>query len=158
MLEINSFKKGVGLLVETFPNHSFNLEFMFQMLKDLEPQKFINAVFLICNEQKELYPNTNIIALIREQAFPQAELLAGEAFGIMMSKVMQKSPDFGDPLIQKTVSAMGWKEIGASDVSQTATLRAQFIKIYNSFAERKKTEEINKNIPSLIQSLVKQIR
>ena len=161
MLKIDIFKKGIGCLTTAFPNHPINAEFYYQMLSDLDPDLFIKAVLSVCNEQKEIYPGTNLIAIIREKSNGDNNLLAGEAYGVLMAEISRTGsygiPKFSDPVLSKTVESMGWKSLCCSNVDEANITRAQFIKIYNSILNRKNSENLNKNIPALMNDLIKQI-
>jgi len=62
-----SFIKGMAILKEVF-HRDFNLSLYWKTLKDIDDTSFQSAVLKIIQTQKELYPNTNMIAIIREWA------------------------------------------------------------------------------------------
>lgn len=61
------FLKGMAMLKEVF-NKAFNLVIYWEALKDIDDASFRDAVLEIIKTQKELYPNTNMIAIIRDRA------------------------------------------------------------------------------------------
>ena len=68
-----NFKKGVNMLGAVLGNlkpKPERLDIWFDLLNDIDDHDFERAVRTICNEVKEIYPGTNIVALIREQITP----------------------------------------------------------------------------------------
>jgi hypothetical protein len=61
------FIKGMALLKEAF-NRDFNFAIYWESLQDLDDGAFKKATVEIIKNTKELYPNTNLIAIIREKA------------------------------------------------------------------------------------------
>jgi len=43
------------------------MEVYFELLKDLKDECFLMAVMDVCKTQKEIYPGTNLIAILRER-------------------------------------------------------------------------------------------
>ena len=62
-----TFQKGMALLSEAFPNREFSTRLYFHILKDLSDQEFEAGVFEIVTNITELYPDTNLMALIRQK-------------------------------------------------------------------------------------------
>ena len=58
----------VNLLKQAFPNREFNTPIMWELLQDIGDEHFIEAIKDFCLTQREIYPDTNIIALIRDNA------------------------------------------------------------------------------------------
>ena len=56
------------MLISTcFPNRKFEPEFYFELLKDLKDGPFLEAVIDICKNLKELYPDSNLLAILRDK-------------------------------------------------------------------------------------------
>jgi hypothetical protein len=68
-----SFQRGYVALTAAFPGTKFNAPLLWQTLNDLDGQVFLMAVLEIVKTVKELYPGSNIIAIIREKAGEVAE-------------------------------------------------------------------------------------
>jgi len=67
-----NFKKGIDEISASFGNLIITkekLDIWFKFLCDIDDKEFEKAVRIICNETKELYSGTNIVALIREQIY-----------------------------------------------------------------------------------------
>lgn len=60
------FADGTELLMATFPAIKIDADLSYKLLQDMTDELFMANVIIICREQKELYPNTNIVALIRD--------------------------------------------------------------------------------------------
>ena len=63
-----TFKKGMALISETFPKLDFNTTLYWKMLRDLKDLDFEKAVLDVIQELEELYPTSNLIAILRQRA------------------------------------------------------------------------------------------
>ena len=74
-------ERGLGVLMECFPNRLVSFELAWELLNDLDDKKFLQAIKDICSKTVELYPDTNVIALIRQKVEERTErlLLGGES-------------------------------------------------------------------------------
>ena len=151
------FKKGLALLLKTFPNKEISPEVSWAILKDLTDAEFETAVLDIISTRAEIYPNTNMIALIRTRARKQDRLTSGEAWSMVLSEVRRVGsygqPDFKDPLISKAVECVGWKSICLSET--IGVERAHFFKAYDSLDKRESEEQIR--LPKMIDGILKTI-
>ena len=68
MLDKKIYLKGIGALAGIFQNYKISAEFMYNYLNDLTNKEFMKAINEIIKGMRELYPNTNLVALIREKA------------------------------------------------------------------------------------------
>ena len=62
------FQQGYVALTSAFPGTKFSVPLLWQTLNDLDGQYFLMAVLDVIKTTKELYPGSNIIAIIREKA------------------------------------------------------------------------------------------
>lgn len=58
----------MATLASVFPALSFQPDVYYEFLKDLREDAFIGGVNKVIVEVKELFPNTNLIAVLREKA------------------------------------------------------------------------------------------
>ena len=132
----------MGALAKVFPDRKFDAEVFWVFLQDLTDEQFLKAVFDIVCHEKELYPGTNIISLIRSKAITDKRLLPGEAWGEVRREVKRVGymgkPKFSGALVQKAVDCMGWVNICSSENSSVE--RAHFLKIYETLINREKHE------------------
>lgn len=63
-----SFQKGYLILVAAFPGLQFNSDLFFAALSDLDGGYFLQAVMITVRDTKELYPGSNLIAIVRSLA------------------------------------------------------------------------------------------
>lgn len=63
----HAFEKGFEALTATFPGMNFNAKLFWEMLQDLDGQFFLMAIWELIKDTKEIYPGTNIIAIIRDK-------------------------------------------------------------------------------------------
>lgn len=62
-----TFQKGMALLSEAFPRREFNAKLYFRILQGLTDQEFEAGVLEIVTNVIELYPDTNLMALIKQK-------------------------------------------------------------------------------------------
>ena len=58
----------MALISEAFPKLEFNTKLYWRMLEDLRDKDFEDAIVRIIKETTELYPTSNLVAIIREKA------------------------------------------------------------------------------------------
>ena len=143
-MNVQIFKQGLGVLLQAFPNRKLDSGVLYAFLKDIPDQEFLKGITEIITTQKELYPDTNIIALIREKSLVKPQLVAGEAWAIVLRGVSSVGsygyPKFDNSLIDKAVDAIGWINICRSE--NIAIERAHFLKIYDVLAQREKESQM----------------
>lgn len=101
-----TFQKAATLITACFPDKKFEFDVYFELLRDLKDQFFLRAVRDLCVDKKELYPGTNIVALLRERTLelsrvPQELKMIGEG-----QWKNQPPPEFKE-LIKKLSRKMG---------------------------------------------------
>ncbi len=150
-MDKQTFKKGMGAILATFPEKRIDCEVCYIFLQDLTNEEFLNAIFKIITTQKEIYSSTNIIALIREKAKEKNYLTAGEAWGIVKKEISKVGcwgkPNFEDPIIKKTVEIIGWRTLCMTE--RPSAERAQFMKIYDSLISREKNNIVIKKLKKI---------
>jgi hypothetical protein len=62
-----SFNKGFTALSTIFPGLNFDARLFWELLQDLDGQYFLMSVWEFVKNTKEIYPGTNIIAIIRSR-------------------------------------------------------------------------------------------
>lgn len=143
-MEQATFKKGIGILFECFPHKSINMDIAWDLLKDLDDRRFMVAIRDICSATVDLYPNTNIIALLREITLSGKSLLSGEAWAEVMKEVSRVGswgePVFKEDTTRKAVEAIGWKAICQSE--NIGIERAHFLKVYDALEKREHKESV----------------
>lgn len=96
----------------------------------------------LCSSHTELYPGTNVVALIRKYAllgeiqFPTA----GEAWQMVLNAISSHGsgpmPKFKDEIVGEAVKCVGWRDINFSE--NIETVRAHFFKVYDQLVAKKK--------------------
>lgn len=112
---------------------------MFGMLSDLNQDQFLKGVRAFCLKHKEIYPNTNIVAYIREYGLiDQNRKNSAEAWGEVLEQVGRTGsygvPEFSTELIKKAVQCVGWRDICLSE--NIGVERAHFLRAYDRLIER----------------------
>jgi len=62
-----SFQKGYLALTAIFPGISLNAQLFWELVKDLDGEYYLKAVYDVLKTTKEIYPGTNIAAIIRDK-------------------------------------------------------------------------------------------
>lgn len=122
-------------------NNDIQIRAWYEGLRDLSEEEFRRGVTKFFKTHKEIYPNTNILAYIREYAlvdeleFPTE----AEAWDMVHKEMSRVGGSYGRPEIncepvQKAVEIITWREICLSDNPEA--VRAHFFKVYNSLLKR----------------------
>jgi len=68
-------EKAVLLLSAAFPDRKLEPALYFELLKDLKDEPFMKAAIDVCKTQKELYPGTNLVAILRDRTMQLQQVL-----------------------------------------------------------------------------------
>lgn len=63
----DTFQRGMFFLTEAFPKMEFSFELYWMALKDLPDDQFEKAVIDVIKNVTELYPGSNLIAILRQK-------------------------------------------------------------------------------------------
>lgn len=142
MAKPEQVQKLLDIIVDAYPQFELSpgrIDLYKKMLSDLDVEALAAAVKQHIATSK--FPPT--IAELRQgaatvsgPALPSYADAWEEVLGEVRRVGYLGAPSFSHPLIAKAVAVMGWRDLCASDVSETATWRAQFRDIYNSYAAR----------------------
>ena len=140
----DTFVKGLSLLKEAFPGKAINARIYFEALKDIPDESFLSAVSVIVNTTTKLYPDDNLIAIIREKISGTVEdkavLAWTKARAAIMSVGTYKSVSFEDPVINGVIEAMGgWEKFCAMLVEEEAFRQKDFVKLYEALSRSGRT-------------------
>jgi len=159
-MDLKVFKNGIGALLQAFPDRDINSKIYWTFLQDLSNEGFSSAISKIVTSEKDIYPGTNMIALIRDKALNTNKITGGEAWAEVLRQISSigswGQPKFKDELISKAVAGVGWKDMCMSE--NIMVERAHFLKIYDSLEKRDKEEKTmigsdSKQIKGLIGDL-----
>ncbi len=64
----DAFNRGFEALAAAFPSMNFNAKLFWAMLNDLDGEMFLKAVWDFIKNTTEVFPGTNVIAIIRKNA------------------------------------------------------------------------------------------
>ncbi len=148
-MDDESFDRGIKILCATYQGLKVDdekLELYRILLSDLNGEIFLAAVVKITRTVKDLYPGSNLIAIIHEQcnSLVEPSLMAEEAWLEVSSSKMPSNglpgepPDFGNEVINNSVRVVGWKNIYFStfsdyDSGKYQRLRDMFIRTFKSY-------------------------
>ncbi len=113
----------------------------------MSEDEFHRGVIKFCRLHKDLYPNTNVPALIREYALIEPETFPtpGEAWRSAINAVKwwagggyEEKPRFRFPIVGEALECIGWQEVGRAD--NVEATRAHFMRIYEQLVTRKKEQ------------------
>lgn len=143
----DAFHQGIAVLSTTFQGLDVSpkrLEVWRALLDDLSDDIFLSGVQSVCRQRTELYPGTNLAALIREYAGHGG---AGrDAIGLLAFETARQaigrigpydSVSFTDPAITATVRTMGgWPEFCEMDQFTHTAMQREFVALYAMYAAR----------------------
>lgn len=138
------FKLGLQILGIQFPEllkQKEKIKLMQDLLSDLSEEEFVRGVKTLILRHKEIFPNTNIIAVIRDYALTEpSELSPEHAWAYVMKYRKDRKLPLPD-LILESMEAVGhWACIVPGDEEDIT--RAHFLRIYRSLQDAKKAESI----------------
>lgn len=153
------FEQGVFILGRQFPEKVFDVPILWDFLQDLTNEQYINAIKEIVSSTDEINKATNIIAIIRSKALCNDQKTAGEAWAEVLGQVNKVGsygqPKFSSGAIQKSVEAIGWRQICLSETPMIE--RAHFLRIYETIAVREKNRILSAPIKLLVSNIIKKI-
>lgn len=133
------FIEGMALLKEAFPARSMNPKIYFVALKDLSDEDFERAVLSVVQDHKELYPDSNLVAIIREYAEGKLDDHAILAWDTALKTAGKYdyyfTVSFEDKIINGVILAMGsWEKFSSMLISEQPFFRKEFLAIYEAYA------------------------
>ncbi len=156
MLSKKAFTAGMYALSKFFPEMSDVVEdpetskLWYRMLKDLDDDAFERAIEYVVKTSH--YPPK--VADIRSAAIDSLpNETAEEAWNKVMDHLHSADgywcpPELDDWKAREALKAIGWESLQMMTVDQKPVIRAQFIKIYNSFSDRERKAKLS-GIPEL---------
>lgn len=114
------------------------------LLKDMEDESFLFGCAKVCREVAELYPNTNIVALIRNAAQGSKEDVRNRALVAWQEVVdaigpvgSNQSVQFEDRVIHSCVKGLGgWIALATGEIDEQKWRRKEFLELYAAHAHR----------------------
>lgn len=134
-----TFIKGITILKEAFQNRNLNAKVYFESLKDLTDDQFLNAIVKIVQTTSKLYPDDNLISIIRETVYgpieDKAVLAWTEARQAIISIGMYQSVSFADPIINGVIEAMGgWEKFCSMLIEEEPFRQKDFVNLYEALS------------------------
>ena len=141
----------VAVLSAAYPNFKateYTTEIYFQTLQDI-PGDLLKAATLQCVAEagRKFAPSVGEIrgTVLMLQKISLDVPSSYEAWQEVQQQILENGGDFGNPVfshpvIEKTVRALGWRNLRMSE-NETAD-RARFIQAYEQFQDRNDTEEM----------------
>jgi hypothetical protein len=146
--------KGFALICMTFPNLGMTedaLNVWARLLDDLGDNDFMGAVVHLCRNEKQLYPGTNIVALIRDRVGGDVQARSLEALHVLEQTMHRvgayKTPEFSDTAITMAVSRLGgWEHLCHMEADEWKFVKKDFERIYR--------DTIKNGIPNEVPQLM----
>ncbi len=130
--------KGFALICMTFPNLGMTedaLNVWARLLEGLGDNEFMEAVVHLCRNEKQIYPGTNIVALIRERVGGDIQARSLEALHFLEQAMHRigayKTPNFSDAAITMAVSRLGgWEHLCHMEADEWKFVKKDFERTY----------------------------
>lgn len=159
-----SFEHGISILTSVIPGLNIKPKTWFELLKDLPDEAFIVAINKIAKGVKDIYPTTNIVAMIRELSLPDDRPSLADACDQVWGHLFRSAP--AHPLVQKCIRAAG----GYNNFNENWDYAMNaFRGIYKDTVEHEvdrlevpcvedKSGEVLKQIQSKVMGLIKNVK
>lgn len=146
-----------------FPNAKISAGTIVVYAQDLSvlSDEVLQAAVIKCRRVYRFLPS---IAEVMEQADNLVEIATGtkqktpdEAWNEVLKQMNEafiyKKPVFSTPEIEFAALAMGWTGICETDTKNMGTIRAQFLKLYESTCKRKHDAKVNDQVLQLVSNI-----
>ena len=156
------FDAGMAMVLTAFPNLKLTereLKLVRMYVIGLDPAVFLQAIIEICASHREIYPGTNLAALILDYALPDAAPSAVEAWQQVRAEIRRigpyERPRFAHPRVAEAVQVIGWQTLCNSE--QIGVERAHFLKAYDSFSQRDRRRRLLASVHPVVQRCVTEV-
>ena len=162
MLTPEQFDAGIVMYLATFPNEKPNeitLKMWRASLSGLQPSAFLSGVTEVCVITLEVYPGTNVAALILDAALPDDAPGAAEAWQQVRIQVQRvgpyHQPRFSHPRIAEAVNVIGWRTL--CDSEEIRIERAHFLKAYDALTLRDRRQRLLGSVHAGVQRYITEV-
>lgn len=149
--------------MSAFPNAKISFETIVVYIKALSclSDAELTAAVMKCMRTCKFFP---AIAEIMEQADNMVQVATGtkhkspdeawnEVIKQMNEAFIYKKPVFSTPEIESAALAMGWTGLCETETDNMGTIRAQFLRLYESTCRRKHAAKVDNQVLGLMDSL-----
>jgi hypothetical protein len=138
-MKTEAFQQGIALLSEAFPKREINPKLFYDALKDLKDDEFKSAILSIVQTTTKLYPDDNLIAMIREKVTGSQDdrsvLAWAEARNAIITIGLYQTVSFSDLVINGVISAMGgWEKFCSMLIEEEPFRQKDFISLYKAIS------------------------
>jgi hypothetical protein len=112
---------------------------MYEFLKDIPVDKLAKGIKKFCMKHREIYPQTNIIAYIREYALIDEDWPTPMEAWMMVTSHIASGAEVPE-IVDKAARAIGWRDIRMSETPGVE--RAHFVKAYEALVAREREKLI----------------
>lgn len=135
----DNFIQGIAFLKSAFPTKEINAKLYFEALKDISDEDFEKAILEIIQKTTDLYPGSNLIAMIREKVTgsteDQALIAWTQARGAILSHGYYRSVSFEDRVINGVIEGMGgWEKFSSMLLEEEPFRQKDFINLYEAIS------------------------
>lgn len=136
----NQFNIAMSVLMKAFPEKNMDLDILWMFLRDLEVKQLENAIIKVISCNQEIYKSTNLIALLRDNAFDWKHKNMAEAWEevtmIIKNTPRDQIPVYSSPIIKRAVDSIGLYCMRTSE--NISIERSHFFRIYESMLSKEK--------------------
>lgn len=158
-VKAETFDRGIAVILATFPNmkaDEHSLVVWRGLLVDLPDAEFMRSVVEVCRSC-EMYPGSNLVAMIRERALPDPGPTSDQAYKEVIETVHSVGKfgliRFSHKRVGAAVDTIGWSTL--CDSFDTARVREQFIKAYDALSKREKEKRLIGDSGAIADQLMK---
>jgi len=144
-MNCETYLRGLQMIVGNFnyPLSDLKIKLFEAELTDIDDEDFMAAILHLCRTREKIWPDENLVAVIRNQIERNLEDSAEEAWGKVLKEMNGgwANPIFVNPKIKAAVEVLGWKTICGTTEKDMNTLRAHFFRTYESIKKRDQVKE-----------------
>lgn len=135
----DALKQGLALLSEAFPKREINPKLFYLALKDLTDDQFLGSILQIVQKTTKLFPDDNLIAMIREKTSgteqDRAVLAWDEATSAVKKHGFYKTVSFEDAVINAVIESMGgWEAFSNIEAEDVPFRKKDFLELYKAIS------------------------
>lgn len=158
MMKPQTFEEGMAVLAATYPSIAMSDKTLIVwkiLVDDLDEKAFMDSILSICRSTRDIYPGTNIVAMIREGVYGTAKdasvIALAEVEKAFRSVGAYSSIAFSDPLIMVAITRMGgWTKLCSISEDEWKFARKDFLRLYEaSTREAIDINQVPKALPGI---------
>ena len=128
-----------------YPTPEEKIKLWEMSLADIDDGDFITVILHLCRTRERIWPDENLVAIVRQQIDKNKGDSAEEAWGKVLKQIASTgswgTPKFDDHRLDAAVEILGWKTICGTTDKDMNMMRAHFFRTYQAIQVRSQVSE-----------------